>query len=60
MSLKIIIDIDGEVLEITPTSPKAERDLQEILLRAMNTWENPPEWARKLYDKLRDKLGAKK
>jgi hypothetical protein len=58
MTIKIIVEIDGEVLELTPTE-KGEREFQELLLRALNTWEDPPAWARTLYDKLRAKLGPK-
>ncbi len=59
MNIKITIEIDDEKLEIVPI-PGKEGELQEVLYRALNTWEQPPEWARKLYDKLRDKGGPKK
>lgn len=59
MAVRITVEIDGEVLELTP-SPKGELELLKVLQRALNTWEDPPKWALKLHDKLRDRLGSQK
>jgi len=56
MSIRITVELDGEILALN-IKPDAEREVLMVLHRALNTWEDPPEWVWKLHDRLRDKLG---